>query len=217
MHINVEIVRAKCSHCINQTIEVYILGQTLPLTINKEIIEMLENLKLIATLSNKQVGSTQTHHFQFQPKELKKISILFLSAGSCTLIYNMNISYFICERNIRNEIYLPETISPASGYKKVNVSCPMNRLNPRNEEPYGLCSSKGEWTIISGCMCKQGYSLDTTDEKCKSNFLPIYTTAEYNLFMLPCLLIKLRKPLKHQSDMHQLYIKFNASIYFYVM
>ena len=39
----------------------------------------------------------------------------------------------------------------------------------------------------------------------------IYTPAEYNLFMVPYLLIKLRKLLEHQNDMHQFYIKFDAS------
>ena len=167
VHINVEMFRSKCSGCKNQTIEVYILGQTLPLTITKETIEMLENLRLIATLSNKQAGAIQTHHFQVQPKGLKKISILFLSAGSCTLIYRMNISYYVCDKNVEGGVYLPQTIAPASGYKKVNGSCPMNTLSLRNEVPYGLCSSKGEWTIITQCMCKQGYTSDTIGEGCK--------------------------------------------------
>ena len=38
----------------------------------------------------------------------------------------------------------------------------------------------------------------------------IYTPAEYNLLILPYL-FKLRKFLKHQNDMHQFYIKSDAS------
>ena len=138
MHIDVEMFRAKCSPCKNQTIQVYISGQSLPQTITKETIEMLENLKLIATLSNKQVDSTEILHFQFQPKGLKRVSLLFLSAGSCTLIYNINMSYFVCDKNNGSGVNLPEKIAPASGFERVNGSCPKNTLNPGNT-PYGLC------------------------------------------------------------------------------
>jgi hypothetical protein len=48
----------------------------------------------------------------------------------------------------------------------VNVSCPENTLNPGNEEAYGLCSSKGIWKIISPCICKKGYTLNTIEEGC---------------------------------------------------
>ena len=167
MHIDVEMFRAKCSQCKNQTIEVYILGQVLRTIITKKTIQDLGNLSLIATLSNKKMDSIQTHHFQFQPNGLKEISILFLSAGSCTRIHSMNISYFVCDKNIESGVHFPQTIAPASSFKKVNVTCPMNTLNPGNEVSYGLCSSKGEWTIISQCMCKRGYTLDTSDEECK--------------------------------------------------
>ena len=167
MHIDVEMARSNCPTCKNQTIEVYILGQALPTIITKKTIQDLENLSLIATLSNEKVDSIQTHHFQFQPSGLKEISILFLSAGSCTLIYNINMSYFVCDKNNGSGVNLPEKIAPASGFERVNGSCPKNTLNPGNT-PYGLCSSKGEWTIISPCICKQGYTLDTVNEGCKS-------------------------------------------------
>ena len=168
MHIDVEMVTANCPQCKNQTIEVYIFGQTLPQTVTKETIKILENLKLIATLSSKQVNSTENFHFQFQPERLKRVSLLFLFAGSCTRIHHMNMSYFICDKNNKSEVNLPETIAPASGFEGVNGSCPKKTLNPRNTTPYGLCSSKGEWTIISRCICKQGYTLDNVNERCKS-------------------------------------------------
>ena len=168
MHIDVEMITPNCSQCKNQTIEVYVLGQSsLPLIITRQTIEMLENLRLIATLSNEKVDSIQTHHFQFQPNGLKAISLLFLSAGNCTRIHRMNISYHVCDENIESGVHLPRTIAPTSGFMRVNVSCSVNTLSPGNEVPYGLCSSEGEWTIISQCMCKQGYSLDTIDEECK--------------------------------------------------
>ena len=167
MHIDVEMFRSNCPQCKNQTIEVYVLGQSLPQTTTRQTIEMLQNLSLIATLSNEKVDSIQTHHFQFQPHRSKAISLLFLSMGSCTRIHHMNISYHVCEENIESGVHLPRTIAPASGFMRVNVSCPVNTLNPGNEVSYGLCSSEGEWTIISQCICKQGYSLDTIDEECK--------------------------------------------------
>ena len=170
VHIDIEMFTARCPQCKNQTIEVYILGKNLPQTITKETIEMLENQRLIATLSNKQVSSMETHHFQFQSEGLKEVSLLFLSAGSCTRIHHMNMSYFVCDKSIQGGVQLPRTIAPASGLKRVNVSCPKNTLNPGNESSYGLCSSEGEWTITSRCKCKQGYTLDTVNEGCKGNF-----------------------------------------------
>ena len=167
MHIDVEMVRSDCSSCKNQTIEVYILGQQLPWSTSNETIKMLENLTLVATLSNERENTIETHHFQFQTKGLKMVSILFLSAGSCTRIRNINISYFVCEKNVESGVNLPETIAPASGFERVNLSCPKSTLNPGNKPPYGLCSSEGEWTIKSRCKCVQGYTLDRINEGCK--------------------------------------------------
>ena len=167
VHIDVEMFTSNCVQCKNQTIEVYILGQNLPQTITNETINMLENLRLIATLSNKQMNSIETHHFQFQPKGLKTVSLLFLSAGSCTRINHMNMSYFVCDKSIKGGVQLPRTLAPASGLKRVNVSCPKNTLNPGNESSYGFCSSDGEWTITSQCKCKQGYTIDAVNDECK--------------------------------------------------
>lgn len=164
MHVDVEMLTANCSQCKNQTIEVYILDKTLPLIITKDAIKMLEELRLIASLSNKKDDVMKIHHFQFQPKEVKEASILFLSAGSCTRIHRINISYFVCEEDIKSGLNLPRTIAPASSFQRVDVSCPKNALNPGNEVPYGNCSSEGEWKIISRCVCKEGYTLD---ERCK--------------------------------------------------
>ena len=170
MHIDVEMFRAPCGSCRNQTIDVYISDQDLPVDITKENIKILENLTLIATLSNKKQDTMETHHFQFQSNRLKHFSILFLSEGSCTRIHNMNISYFVCEKKIVSGVHLPRTVAPARGVKRVNLSCPENTLNPGNRTPFGQCSSEGEWEIRSQCMCKQGYTLDATNEGCKGKF-----------------------------------------------
>ena len=167
MHIDVEMFRSPCSTCKNQTIDVYISDQNLPLVTTKENIKILENLTLIATLSNKKEGSMETHHFQFQSNRLKHFSILFLSEGSCTRIHNINISYFVCEKKITSGVHLPRTVAPARGVKRVNVSCIKNTKNAENETPYGQCSSEGEWRLISQCMCKRAYTLDTINEACK--------------------------------------------------
>ena len=167
MHIDVEMFRSPCGTCKNQTIDVYISDQDLPLDITKENIKILENLTLIATLSNKKEDSMETHHFQFQSNRLKHFSILFLSEGSCTRIHNINISYFVCEKKIASGVHLPRTVAPARGVKRVNVSCIKNTKNAENETPYGQCSSEGEWRLTSQCMCKQAYTLDTINEGCK--------------------------------------------------
>ena len=167
MHIDVEMFRAPCGSCKNQTIDVYISDQDLPVDITKENIKILENLKLIANLSNKKEDSMETHHFQFQSNRSNRFSILFLSEGSCTRIHNINISYFVCEKKIANGVHLPRTVAPARGVKRVNVSCIKNIKNAENETPYGQCSSEGEWRLTSQCMCKQAYTLDTINEACK--------------------------------------------------
>ena len=162
--------RSLCGKCKNQTIKVYILDKKMPKTGTKETIEFLENLGLIATLSNKRENSMEIHHFEFQPNGSKQVSILFLSAGSCTRIHNMNISYFVCEEKLISGVQLPLKFAPASGAERVNVSCPENTLNLGNEMPFGQCSSEGEWEIRSQCMCKQGYTLDASNEGCKGKF-----------------------------------------------
>ena len=167
MHIDVEMFRASCGSCKNQAIDVYISDQDLPLDIIHENIKILENLRLIATLSNKKEDSMETHHFQFQSNRLKRFSILFLSVGSCTRIHNINVSYFVCEKKIASGVHLPRTVAPARGVKRVNVSCIKNTKSAENETPYGQCSSEGEWRLISQCMCKPGYTLDTINEGCK--------------------------------------------------
>ena len=167
MHIDVEMFRSSCGSCKNQAIDVYISDQDLPLDTTKENIKILENLTLIATLSNKKEGSTEIHHFQFQSNRLKRFSILFLSVGSCTRIHNINVSYFVCEKKIASGVHLPRTVAPARGVKRVNVSCIKNTKSAENETPYGQCSSEGEWRLISQCMCKPGYTLDTINEGCK--------------------------------------------------
>ena len=167
MHIDVEMFRGSCGTCKSQTIDVYISDQNLPLAITKENIKILENLTLIATLSNKKENSMETHRFQFQSNRLKYFSLLFLSEGSCTRIHNINISYFVCEKKIASGVHLPRTVAPARGVKRVNVSCIKNTKNAENETPYGQCSSEGEWSLISQCMCKQAYTLDTINETCK--------------------------------------------------
>ena len=169
MHIDVEMFRSSCGECKNQTIDAYISNQDLPVDITKENIKIFENLRLIATLSNKKEDSMETHRFQFQSNRLKYFSILFLSEGSCTRIHNIHISYFVCEKKIASGVHLPRTVAPAIGVKRVNVSCNKNTKNAENETPYGQCSSEGEWRLILSCMCKPGYTLDTINEGCKGN------------------------------------------------
>ena len=144
--------KSSCPVCKNQDIPVFILSQPLP-TDGKEAFEKLNQLISIKTLVNKNPGY-ETHHFQFEIEQENSIFIEFLSAGSCTQIRDIKISYFVCERNSSNGVILPETIAPSNGSETVNVSCPDNTVNPGNEA-YGLCSSEGMWTIISPCCVRK--------------------------------------------------------------
>jgi hypothetical protein len=159
-------VRSGCATCKNQNITVYILRKASPKGESKEIedVGILKNLTLVATLRNQVINTVKFNEFYFEPKA-SLFSIVFLSAGSCTRIEDIRLSYFVCDKNTSNGIILPRTVAPVNGSQRVNVSCPKNTLNPSNEEAYGLCSSKGIWEIKSPCMCKKGYTL-TTDEGC---------------------------------------------------
>ena len=173
--------KAKCVVCKNQTIPVFVLSQPLPTNV-KEAFEKLNQLTWIKTLVNKNLGY-ETHHFQFEIKqESSTIFIVFLSTGSCTQIRDIMISYFVCERNSSNGVILPETIAPSNGSERVNVNCPKNSINPGNEAAYGLCSSEGMWTIISPCMCKGGYTFDSSIGGCQSKFLLVLLFILFELF-----------------------------------
>ena len=166
IHVNVQMFRSECLGCRNQNITVYILRKALPKEMeDKEAVGILKNLTLVATLRNPVINTAKFHEFYFEPKA-SQFSIVFLSAGSCTRILDIRLSYFICDNNISSGITLPRTVAPVNGSQRVNVSCPENTLNRGNEEAYGLCSSKGIWEIKSPCMCKKGYTLNTNAEGC---------------------------------------------------
>ncbi len=159
--------RSECDDCHNQDIRVYVLYKTLPRPPAQiqEAVNILKNLKLVATLKNEKDLTEKNHLFHFEPKG-KKFSMVFLSAGSCTVIKQISVYSFFCEKNTSSGVNLPKTDAPASGSRRVNVSCPKNTLNPGNDQAYGLCSSEGKWDIISPCMCKKGYTLNTIEEGC---------------------------------------------------
>jgi hypothetical protein len=169
VHVNVKVYRPECGLCKNQDVKVYILRKALPIGQKglKEAVRILKNLTLVTTLKNQTDLTDKFHQFHFEPKaKVPQFSIAFLSAGSCTLIKDIKLSYFVCDKNTSAGVNLPRTVAPDSGSQRVNVSCPENTLNPGNEEAYGLCSSKGIWKIISPCICKKGYTLNTIEEGC---------------------------------------------------
>ncbi len=166
VHVNVKMVRSECDSCQNQDIKVYILHKSLPKQLDKiqEAVRILKNLKLVANLKNEKDLTEKTHNFHFESKE-QRFFMVFLSQGSCTVIKDIRIFYFVCDKNIINGANLPLTHAPGNGSERVNVSCGSNTLNQGNEEAFGVCSSKGIWLTISPCMCKKGYTLNI-DEGC---------------------------------------------------
>ncbi|CAB4005869.1 ephrin type-B receptor 1 isoform X4 [Paramuricea clavata] len=178
--------RAECSGCKNQNITVYILRKALPKeTKDKEAVGILKNLTLVATLGNQVINTARFHEFYFEPKA-SQFFLVFLSAGSCTRIQDIRLSYFICDNNISSGVKLSRTVAPVNGSQRVNVSCPVNTLNPGNEEAYGLCSSKGIWEIKSPCMCKKGYTLNTNAEGCIECPINTYKDTVGNGKCTPC-------------------------------
>ena len=154
IHVSVTMYRSECASCKNQDITVYILHKALT-TDESEAARILKRLRMVVKLSNKKDHTITTHDFSFESKA-STFSIVFLSAGSCTLIRNITVSYFICEKNTSSLTNLPRTVAPANGLQRVNFSCP----EKSDGGTYGLCSSEGIWKIPSPCTCQEGYSLN---------------------------------------------------------
>ena len=119
-------------------------------------------MTLVANLHNEKESIFKTHNFHFELKA-STFSIVFLSAGTCTVVSYIEILYYACEKFNSDGFSLPRTIAPASGSKRVNVMCGLKKLN---KEAYGMCSSAGIWLIISPCMCKKGYPKNIEGEGC---------------------------------------------------
>ncbi|XP_028394333.1 tyrosine-protein kinase receptor Tie-1-like isoform X2 [Dendronephthya gigantea] len=184
IHVGLEMARTRCEKCKNQRIKVYILHHNSMQT-PRTSPEMLGNLTLVETLVNKVDSAYEFHNFWFVP-EKSKFSLVLLSEGSCTRIKIIEISAFVCERNIIKGVNLTRTISPATGFKRKNATCNMkNALNLENAEPYGLCSSNGTWDVQSPCKCKIGFAIGTVGYcvECKSN---TYKSSIGNEKCTPC-------------------------------
>ena len=159
-----KIFTADCDICKNPAIKVFILDRNLQSYPNREAYQILDNLTLIRNFPNKELNSYKIAHFIYEAKGKKSFSIVLLSAGSCTRIEKITISYFVCEKNPSSLLHLPRTVSPRNGTLRVNLACSLNALSPGSEKPYGLCSSKGKWIKFSPCVCKQGYTLNLSGD-----------------------------------------------------
>ncbi len=151
--------RSECPRCGNQDIKVYVLYRDLPIQASEiqEAIRILNDLTLVANLNNRRDRTGKAHNFHFEPNHRPSaFSLVFLSAGSCTLIRDIALFYFVCDKNITSGVNLPRTFAPANDSERVNVSCGANTLNQGN----GVCSSEGIWVTTSPCMCKKGYTLN---------------------------------------------------------
>jgi hypothetical protein len=144
--------RVSCDNCKNQDIKVYILYKS------SYLLENLKNLPLLTILDNKRDSTEKFHEFHFEPKA-SIFSIVFLSSGSCTVIRDIRMDYFVCEKNTRSLMNLPRTVAPAIKQRRVNSNCSDNAVSADGTQGFGLCSSKGVWEIISPCMCKKGYTV----------------------------------------------------------
>ena len=174
VHVNFQMNRSACESCRNQDIKVYILYKTLPSQPSEiqEAVRILRDLTLVANLFNEKDGTRETHNFDFEPKE-STFYVVFLSAGSCTVISNITIFYYVCHKYASGDVSLPWTIAPGSGFKRVNVICGQKELN---EEAYGLCSNQGTWDIIASCMCKKGYTINNKGEGCMGKMYKLFNS-----------------------------------------
>ena len=199
--------RSDCKDCKNQDVKVYILYKALALDRSKAA-SILKSLPLVVNLSNGKDRTEKIHTFHFEPKT-RKFSIVLQSAGSCTLIKDITVSYSVCDKNVSSLANLPRTVAPANGSKRVNFSCPDKSVNPDGKEVYGLCSSEGLWKIISPCTPKKGnassvegkgigklksvLSWSENNLSCRNLLCPHFIKRPFQLFIFaqwPCFLVK---------------------------
>lgn len=159
IHVSMKMKVWDCNVCKDQSIKAFIVHASV--VKNSQPYKLLEDLPLVKNFPNKEQNVVNTADFKYALKGRKQFAVVLLSAGSCTEIERITISYYVCEKNTSTAMVLPRTIAPENGHQQVNTSCSPNTINPGNKQPYGLCSSEGEWTIVSQCMCKEGYTLDS--------------------------------------------------------
>ncbi|XP_022796246.1 ephrin type-B receptor 3-like [Stylophora pistillata] len=113
----------------------------------------------IAKTAPSALGIRVSQKFRVEVKR-KYIVLAFHDQGSCSALYSVTVSYYVCPRStqVSSLVSLPQTIAPANNSKSVEVGCVTDALNKQGTLSLD-CQSDGVWNISSlngSCICPEG-------------------------------------------------------------
>ncbi|XP_022796262.1 ephrin type-A receptor 4-like [Stylophora pistillata] len=114
------------------------------------------------------LGIRVSQKFRVEVKK-KYIFLAFHDQGSCSVLYSVTVSYYVCpiSTQVSSLVSLPHTVAPANNSKPVEVGCVTDAFN--NQGTLSLdCQSDGVWNISSlngSCICREG--MENAVGKCK--------------------------------------------------
>ena len=113
----------------------------------------------IAKTAPSALGIKVTQKFRVEVKK-KYILLAFHDQGSCSVLFSITVSYYVCPElpRISGLVFLPQTTAPANNSKPVEVNCVTNAFNKQGILSLD-CQSDGVWNISSlngSCICREG-------------------------------------------------------------
>ena len=122
----------------------------------------------IAKTAASALGIRVTQIFRVDVKG-KYIVLAFHDQGSCSALFSVTVSYYVCPRltQISSLVFLPQTVAPANNSQPVEVSCVSDAVHKQGVLSLD-CQSDGIWNISSlngRCICKE--DMENTGGECK--------------------------------------------------
>ena len=98
--------------------------------------------------------------------------------GSCLVIHQVLVFYYVCPAETDKLITRPETIAPIIGASQVVGQCVENARPENGAGPIFVCSQEGVWSsnIGTGCVCGSGFQSSSDGRSCVG-MLSVYLSA----------------------------------------
>ena len=99
----------------------------------------------------------------------KYLELAFHDQGSCSALYSVTVSYYVCPELSLNKdlVLLPRTMAPANNSEPVLGNCVTNAVRDQGILSVN-CQKNGAWNISSlkgRCICKE--DMENTGGQCK--------------------------------------------------
>ena len=90
---------------------------------------------------------------------------------SCLFVHRILLFYYVCPAVTENLIIFPETLAPPISTTSQPISvdeeqCVGNASPTVGDNPIVTCSQGGIWSIITGCTCNSGFSMNADGTAC---------------------------------------------------